>query len=163
MTLILGDYCMSSKRHFDEPFQLYHLSKENLDGKRLEPRPMDKMRVMEGEDWKVPRICVSTSIDGAVSALLDSVSCPFGTKLWVHVPTNLEELFKENKVHRPSLRQVPDAEVTGEHWLKAPTTFKAIGKIEVIGIDSTSSLYYRWKDEDTRLERFTWKWTIRRL
>ncbi len=152
---------MDSKRHFDKPFKLFHLSEENIDGKTLEPRQMDKMRVMEGEDWKVPRICVSTSIDGAVSSLADSISCPRGLKFWVHVPLDLNSLFKANKVHRPSSRQVPDAEVTGEHWIKAPTTFKAIGQIEIDGIDDTVSLKYNWRGCEEKMARFKWHWTIK--
>lgn len=151
---------MKSKRHFDKPFQLYHLSEQNLDGKTLEPRPLDPMRAMDSEDWRVPRICVSTSIDGAVSSLLDSVSCPFGKKFWVHVPTNLEELFLLNKVHRPSTKQVPDAEVTGEHWLKAPTVMKAIGKIEVLDIDEEKQQHFMWEGKNATLDRFKWKWAI---
>lgn len=154
---------MNGKRHFDEPFQLYHLSEENLDGRCLEPRSLDKMRVMEGENWKVPRICVSTSIDGAVSSLVDSMSCPYGMHFWVHVPTNLMDLFKANKVYKPSLRQVPDAGVTGEHWLKAPTTFKMIGQIEVLDVDPKSALYYMWEGDKTKMDRFLWKWTIRHV
>lgn len=151
---------MAGKRHFDTPFNLYHLSEENHDGQLFEPRPMDKMRVMEGENWKTPRICVSNSIDGAVSALVDSMSYSTGLKLWVHVPQNLLELFASNKVYKPSLRQVPDSETTGEHWLKAPALMKAIGQIEVIGVDCSANLYYMWKGDKTRMDRFNWKWTV---
>ncbi len=154
---------MDSKRHFDTPFKLFHLSEENLDGKTLEPRQLDKMRVMEGEDWKVPRICVSTSIDGAVSSLVDSMSCPRGLKFLVHVPLDLDSLFKANKVHRPSLKQVPDAEVTGEHWLKAPATFKTIGQIEIDGIDDSCDIWYQWKWREEKIDRFKWHWTVMRV
>jgi len=154
---------MGSKWHFDKPFKLFHLSEENLDGKTLEPRPLDKMRVMEGEDWKVPRICVSTSIDGAVSSLVDSMSCSSGIRLWVHVPLDLDSLFKANKVHRPSLKQVPDAEVTGEHWLKAPATFKTIGQIEIDGIDDSCDIHYKWKGREEKIDRFKWHWTVMRV
>ena len=152
---------MAGKRHFDTPFNLYHLSEENHDGQLFEPRSMDKMRVMEGENWKTPRICVSSSIDGAVSALVDSMSCSTGLRLWVHVPQNLLELFASNKVYKPSLRQVPDSETTGEHWLKAPALMKAIGQIEVTGVDSSANLYYMWDGKKTRMDRFNWKWTVR--
>ena len=154
---------MDSKRHFEKPFKLFHLSEENLDGKTLEPRPLDKMRVMEGEDWKVPRICVSTSSDGAVSSLVDSMSCSSGIRMWVHVPLDLDGLFKANKVHRPSLKQVPDAEVTGEHWLKAPATFKTIGQIEIDGIDDSYDIRYQWKGREEKIDRFKWHWTVMKV
>lgn len=154
---------MASIRHFDKPFKLYHLSEQNYDGKVFEPRPMEKFRVMEGEDWKVPRICVSDSIDGAVSALLDSVTMPYGKRLWVHVPENLIDLFKQNKVYKPSLKQVPDATATGEHWLKAPAKMKTIGQIEVTDIDETADVTYLWYGKKTQLDRFVWHWRIMRI
>ena len=149
---------MAGIRHFDFQFPLYHLSEENHDGKVFEPRPMDKWRVMETENWKTPRICVASSIDGAVSALVDSMSCFTGVKLWVHVPSNLDELFKANKVYKPSLRQVPDAEVTGEYWLKAPAQMTTIGQIEIVDIDVSTDLEYMWCGMLTHMDRFKWKW-----
>ena len=123
---------------------------------------MDRDRVMEGEDWRVPRICVADSIDGAVSALVDSMSCYTGIKLWVHVPCNLADLFKSNKVYRPSLRQVPDSEVTGEHWLKAPAKLRAIGQIVVEDVDASSNLHYIWQGFDTKMDRFVWRWIVKK-
>ena len=149
---------MTSKNHFDKPFQLYHLSEENLNGMTLFPRPMDKDRVMEGENWRTKRICVSKSIDGAVSALCDSMSLPYGLQLYVHIPTNLEKLFKEDKVYKPSVKQVPDADVTDEHWLKCKTTFKCIGKIEVGHVDDSYDLWYEWDGDQTKMDRFHWRW-----
>lgn len=152
---------MTSKTHFDKPFQLYHLSEENLNGMTLFPRPMDKERVMDGENWRIPRICVSTSIDGSVSSLVDSITYPYGMKLWVHVPLKLTDLFKRNKVYRPSTKQVPDAEVTGEHWLKASVELKTIGQIEILGADPNGDMHYDWLGTDTIMERYNWKWLIK--
>lgn len=149
---------MNFKRHFDKPFQLYHLSEQDHTGEVFEPRSMEKWRVMDGEDWKSPRICVSDSIDGAVSALVDSMSCSTGLKLFVHVPEDLDALFKSNKVHRPSTRQVPDADATGEHWLKAPAKMKAIGQIEILGVDKGKEQWYVWEGQKTKMDRFKWKW-----
>lgn len=149
---------MKSKSHFNKPFKLYHLSSENLDGKLLEPRPMDPERVMEGEDWKLPRICVSNSIGGSVSALVDCVANPFGMKFWVHVPVGLEALFKANQVYRPSTKQVPDAETTGEHWLKAPVKLKAIGQVEVVDIDHGYEATYMHLNEVCTMHRYKLKW-----
>lgn len=152
---------MRCKWHFSSPFQLYHLSETNHNGETFYPRPMDRDRVMDGENWRKPRICVSNSIDGSISSLVDSISCPYGMKLWVHIPLDLMNLFKSNKVYRPSTRQVPDAEVTGEHWLKAPAKFKTIGQIEVLGADPNSDLRYMWMGEETKMDRFFWKWLIK--
>lgn len=151
------------RQYFANPFQLYHLSYENLGGKTLKPRPLEKWRAMEGENWRSSRICVSTSIDGALSSLLDSDLNPFGKEFWVHVPVSLEELFLKGNVYKPSLKQVPDSEATGEHWLKAATTFKCIGKIEVLDIDEEKDLYYAWDGENICINSFKWKWIIMKI
>ena len=114
--------------------QLYHLSFECHDGEVFSPRQMDKDTVMEGEDWKTPRICVSDSVDGALSAILDSSNDPIGKKLWVHEIANLQELFKRGQDYKPRTDEVPDASVTGEHWLTALAKLRTVGQIEVIDI-----------------------------
>ena len=141
---------MKWKQHFDKPFVLYHLSEKDLNGQTLHPRKMEKDRVMEGEDWRSKRICVSTSIDGALSSLASCMTCPFGEKFYVHTLTNLDELFMHDKVYKPSKKQVPDAEATGEHWLKAPATLECIGKVEIIDIKPNSP--------SNMTDAFIWKW-----
>ena len=146
------------KQHFEKPFSLYHLSEKCHDGETFEPRPLDKDRAMEGENWWAKRICVSSTIDGAVSALCDPMSCPYGLKLYVHAIKNLEELFAKDKIYRPSIVQVPDAEVTNEHWLKGKAVLKCIGQIEVGNVDDSVDLWYEWHGEKTKIDRFSWKW-----
>ena len=147
-----------------EPFKLYHLSEQNHDGEIFEPRPMDRDRVMEGENWKLPRICVAKTIGGALSAISDCMQQPIGMKFWVHVPTNLEALFKLRKVHKPTLKQVPDSFVTGEYWLKAPAKMECIGQIIIDDIDdSADDIYYMIDDTRERLDIYKWSWTIQHV
>lgn len=141
---------MKRKQHFEKPFMLYHLSSLDLNGQTLQPRKMDRDRVMEGEDWWSKRICVSTSIDGALSSLASCMACPFGKKFYVHTLTNLDELFMCDKVYKPLANQVPDAEATGEHWLKAPALMKCIGKVEIVDLKASSS--------SQMIDEFEWKW-----
>ena len=145
------------KQHFDKPFPLYHLSESSHDGETFVPRPMDKERVMEGENWRAKRICVSSSIDGALSALVDSISMPVGMILHVHEILNLDDLFRRGKVYRPSILQVPDCETTNEYWLRDKAVLKCIGAIEV-GHIKDKPLFYMWQGEKTRMDRFHWKW-----
>lgn len=105
---------------------------------------------MDGEDWRSKRVCLSSSIDGALAALCTSMTNPFGEKFYVHVPDNLEELFSHDNIYKPSLKQVPDSDETGEHWAKATCKMKCIGKIEVMSIKH---------DVDPKLvDFFTWRW-----
>ena len=94
--------------------KLYHLSDKNHDNETFIPRQLPKWRAMEGENWRAKRICVSTSIDGALTALLSSDSEPFGKHLFVHVPEDTALLESKNKIFTPSRDKLPDVEVTGE-------------------------------------------------
>jgi hypothetical protein len=75
---------------------------------------------------------------------------PIGEKFYVHTLTNLDELFMRDKVYKPSAKQVPDAEATGEHWLKAPAEMKCIGKVEIVDLKTGSS--------SQMTDEFEWKW-----
>lgn len=141
---------MKWKQHFDKAFPLYHLSSTSLDGKLLSPRSMEKWRVMEGEDWRSKRVCLSDSIDGSLAALCTSMSAPFGEKFYVHVPENIDELFSRDNIYKPSTKQVPDAEETKEFWAKAPCKMKCIGRVEVISLD--------FSKKSSNVDFFTWKW-----
>lgn len=149
---------MKRKQHFENTFPLYHLSEQNYDSQTFSPRSMDRDRVMEGENWKAKRICVSKSIDGAVSALCDSMSLPCGIYLYVHIPVNLDDLFKRDKIYKPSIKQVPDAETTDEFWLKDNAIWKCIGKIEVGNVRDDVDLTYNWYGEKVKMDRFEWRW-----
>lgn len=137
---------------------VYHLSEKNHDDELFTPRPMEKWRVMEGENWKTRRICVSTSIDGALAALLSSDSQPFGKHLFVHVPDDVDALLAKNKIFTPSCKQVPDVDATNERWIKCPTTMTCIGEIEVIDIDENVELSYVVDGTKQMLDAFKWKW-----
>ena len=137
---------------------LFHLSDKNYDNQIFVPRSLPKWRAMEGENWKTKRICVSSSIDGALTALLSSDSQPFGKHLFVHVPENLNELKLKKKVYVPTTKQVPDANATQEIWLKAPAKMACIGELEVMDIDPDVNVSYEDDGEQISLDRFIWKW-----
>lgn len=138
----------------------YHLSESSHDGEVFAPRPMEKWRVMEHENWWTKRICVSDSIDGAVSAIMTDDPTPFGKHLFVHVPENLDELIVKKKIKKPTLAQVPDAEATGEFWLKAPAKMKCVGEIEILNI-TDESIEFDHHGSSGFVDRFIWRWLWR--
>lgn len=149
------------KQHFPKKFKLYHLSESNLDGVELEPRPISKDRAMESEDTRSKRICVSTSIDGALQGIGYSDYDCIGKVLYVHEPANLDWLFEHDKVYQPNENQVPDAKVTGEFWLKAKSKMKLVGKIAITDLIDGSgddSLMFFIKDYKTWCDKIKWKW-----
>ena len=152
------------KQHFEQPFDLYHLSRENLDGVVLTPKALSKERAMESENWRTKRICVSTSIDKALMAFGYSDYDCIGVRLYVHTPQNIDSLFQHDNVYKPSLKQVPDVFVTDEHWLKAKTTMKCIGQIEILDIhDQSGNDEFKYMIYDTPCwcDVFDWKWVSR--
>lgn len=145
---------------YEHPFQLYHLSTTNLDGIEVVPKSLTKERAMEGEAWRPKRICVSSSIDGALAAL-DA----YKENYFVHVPENLESLFARKKVYKPSLQQVPDSGLTNEYWLKASCKMICIGEITTLGIVPNKSrgiwLKYRNGCSYFIVDFLEWKWVAK--
>lgn len=99
---------------------LYHLSDVFLgDIIKLSPRiPRDPM---PGEDRSIPRICVSESIEGCLLALKN---CYYNAGVWFVYQT------KQSKKKYFSPINVPDAEQTGEKWLRTQTLFHYVRKME---------------------------------
>ena len=91
---------------------LYHISVENHDGKLFVPRVPYRAKEWE-EDFKTKRICVSTSIVGCVRAVDPCMWCP-RVDWYVHVPYNIEELYKNGSVVVPSEKEVGDVKITRE-------------------------------------------------
>ena len=137
---------------------LYHLSDINHDNETFVPRPVPKWRAMEGENWRRKRICMSTSIDGALTSLLSSDSEPFGKRLFVHVPEDIDILVSNNKIFTPPVSMLPDVEATDERWIRCPVKMKCIGEIEVMSIDRNSDVSYTYKGLELKLDKFIWKW-----
>ena len=148
----------SSLKKLDDLSSLYHLSYENHDGQTFTPRSMPKWRVMEGEDYKSLRVCLSTSIDGALAAIESCNSMPFGDCLFVHVPDDISSLA--GKIVIPSPEKVPDAEATGEVWAKAPVKMRCIGKIEVKDLLDESKCYMHY-GQKLQVDLFKWEWIER--
>lgn len=141
-----------------QDFQLYHLSDTNHDNEVFVPRSMPKWRAMEGENWRIKRICVSTSIDGSLAALLNSDSQPFGKRLFVHVPEDIGKLVIKDKIYTPSTKQIPDVEVTNEKWIKCPCKMKCIGELEVVNLDESVDCHYEQDGQKVPVDKFIWKW-----
>lgn len=138
--------------------QLYHLSETNHDNETFAPRSLPKWRAMEGENWRAKRICMSTSIDGALTALLSSDSEAFGKHLFVHVPDDMHMLESKKKIFTPTAKMLPDVDATGERWIKCPVKMRCIGEIEVITVDADADVSYEMNGYKFPLDKFIWKW-----
>ncbi len=106
--------------------KLYFISQHNFDSQLIKPRI--PATVMVGEDNTIPRICVSFSITGALSALGKDLTV--GSRLIVHMC----EVISLADVYQPSNKQVPDVAYTGELWILCPIVMNFYLHIEVIEI-----------------------------
>lgn len=130
--------------------KIYHLSQINLDGKTIQPTVPSNYITKNGyEDGKTKRVCFATSIDGCLRGL--SLKCE-GMKLFVHVPDGNYNIYK------PSNKEVPDASITGEVWIKKAVKMKCIGQIYVIGDKGEDGIPYKYGDKTAELYDWEWKW-----
>ena len=130
--------------------KVYHLSQTNLDGKTIQPTvPSNYMTKNGYEDGKTKRVCFATSIDGCLRGL--SLKCE-GMKLFVHVPDGNYNIYK------PSNKEVPDASITGEVWIKKAVKMKCIGQIYVIGDKGEDRIPYKYGNKTAELYDWEWKW-----
>ena len=130
--------------------KVYHLSQTNLNGKTIQPTvPSNYMTKNGYEDGKTKRVCFATSIDGCLRGL--SQKCK-GMKLFVHVPDGNYNIYK------PSNKEVPDASITGEVWIKKAVKMKCIGQIYVIGDKGEDGIPYKYGDKTAELYDWEWKW-----
>ena len=130
--------------------KVYHLSQTNLNDKTIQPTvPSNYMTKNGYEDGKTKRVCFATSIDGCLRGL--SLKCE-GMKLFVHIPDGNYNIYK------PSNKEVPDASITGEVWIKKAVNMKCIGQIYVIGDKGEDGIPYKYGDKTAELYDWEWKW-----
>ena len=101
----------------------YHVSMDTSDiVEKFTPRiPTEQSRI-EGEDRTVPRICVAKTIEDCLTGFPEGgykleENCPMLIRVYEFDEADIE---KENVVRAPELflkNIVPDAWVTGEHWI----------------------------------------------
>lgn len=130
-------------------YKYYHISKAK-DLKSLTPRVPDNFMTKNGyEDGKTARVCFATSIDGCLKGL--SKNCA-GEEYFVYVPDG------NYKIYKPSKKEVPDVEITGEVWIKETVELKCIGKIKVIEDAGKDGEPYTYGEYTAELYEWNYKW-----
>ena len=136
----------------DTNTNLYFVTKADMKSKTtLEPRIPQNFLTDNGfEDNKIKRVCFSTSINGAVTALSQNLK---NTDLFVYSPIGIEK----RDIYRPSISQVPDRSITGEVWIRKPVQIECIGKIHVIDAKKNPQRY-KYGNKIAELHEWNWKW-----
>lgn len=131
----------------------YFLSKQNMDNKTLTPRIPNNYFTKNGyEDNKTPRVCLSKTIDGALMGLSMSLK---NQKLYVHIPLN------NVKIVQPTIKQVPDCQITKEVWATDNVLLKCIGVILVTNDKGLDGHVFKYGDNEAELYDWDWKWVER--
>lgn len=153
----------------------YHISDKDLNRKTLYPRIpsylKDPKKVKENEklglyeDSKIPRVCVSFSIDNSLKAIIPDIT--------EHPERQNECVGREFNVYRTEKsfykykhmtnseiiknNYVFDASLTKENWILEPVKLVYVGRIKVLSLKSTKMK--RISDTMTmRDQKFNWKW-----
>lgn len=136
----------------DANTNLYFVTKADMKSKTtLEPRIPQNFLTDNGfEDNKIKRVCFSTSINGAVTALSQNLK---NTDLFVYSPIGIEK----RDIYTPSISQVPDRSITGEVWIRKPVQIECIGKIHVIDAKKNPQRY-KYGNKIAELYEWNWKW-----
>ena len=149
---------------------VFHVSMDkHIDGQVWQPRVPDYLDPYNPEDTgfednTTPRICFSTSIEGALNGITVNIqrqSADTFDKMYVYVP---EKPWKEYK-HKTNKQLVNDklvydANVTREVWIMEPVRMKLYGVIRVdqIADAKRKSVVPTSKGQKDTRNYFTYKW-----
>ena len=146
------DYVKESSLQHD--VKVYFISEKNMSGELLKPRiPSNYFTQNNYEDKTTPRICFSSSIDGALMGLSKNLK---GKKLFIHTPISNIDAYK------PTTEQVPDCKITKELWYTKPVKIKCIGVINVIKAKNKNGHKFTYgKDKSAELYEWDWEWDLK--
>ena len=129
--------------------KLYFVSKVSMDDELLKPRIPDNYLTRNGyEDNKTSRVCFSETIEGCLSGLSQNID---GWELYVHVPDGEYEVIK------PTIKQVPDANITKERWICSNVVIRCIGKIKVKD-NEKPGIKYKYGNNEAELYTWDYEW-----
>lgn len=125
-----------------EKRSFFFLSDKNMTNKILIPRVPDNGYTRKGlEDNTTNRVCVSTTIQGAISGIAGNTD-KTGMRAFVH------EIISDKWV-KPTKDQVPDAHITNEYWILEPVKPKKLFRIKVT--KKIGEIKYTLKNGDTQV------------
>jgi len=136
----------SYKNLADKKF--YFISEKELSSNRLEPRVPKNYFTEKGyEDNNTKRVCLAPSVDNALMGLSKNIK---GKIFYVYSTSRLKPIY-------PSLKQVPDVNITKEVWSLKPVELEYEGKIQVINDKGTKSKKFKYGNNQ-EAELFEWEW-----
>lgn len=103
--------------------RFFHVSdNHNLSGKEISPQiPINRMN---SEENTIPRICVSTSINGCLTG---AIRYKKGDTLTIYS-------CETDDFYQPSIKEVIDSPLTGEIWILNPVKFEFFTKVIITNV-----------------------------
>ena len=114
------------KYRLTDTVNLYHVSYYPHDGEVFKPRV--PQNIAGEEDNKVKRVCVSTSVVGALRAICCEDVTGF---YYLHKPVSVGKKKIEDHIYKPTVDDVPDVIETREKWILCPVKMVDIGYVVV--------------------------------
>jgi hypothetical protein len=138
----------SYKKLADKKF--YFISENELSSNRLEPRVPKNYFTENGyEDNSTKRVCLAPSVDNALMGLSKNIK---GKIFYVYSTSRLKPIY-------PSLKQVPDVNITKEVWSLKPVELEYEGKIQVLNDKGTKGKKFKYgNNEEAELFEWEWEW-----
>lgn len=129
---------------------MYFISSTNQNDKTLTPRVPSNFFTKNGyEDNKTPRISFAPDIDKCLMGIPQKCS---NMEFFVHEPVG------HVRTKNPTIKEVPDSDITKEIWALEPVTLKCIGKIKVIGDANEEGISFNYGKQTAELYKWNWKW-----
>lgn len=123
--------------------RLYWVTQKRIGDNLLEVDLMPKIpkTVSENEDNVTPRICMSSSVIGAINSISNNI---YGNTVYVYTAD-----VEPRDIIQPSFEQVCDAFMTGEMWVLKPIKVLYMCSLSVsdthislVDIDEENGMYY---------------------
>lgn len=131
----------------------YFISEHNMGGKTLNPRVPKNYFTDNGyEDSTTERVSFAPSVNNALMGLSQNVT---GKSFFVHEPEGKPDIYK------PNTKAVPDANITGELWVKEPVKLKVVGEILATNDSGKPGKVFTYGDKSAELYEFNYEWTTR--
>ncbi len=146
-TAKIDNYLNSQIGIFPSKGELFHLSTKPLENLEFKPRVPDNFLTRNGyEDNKTSRISFAQNVDDALKAMSMNLENKI---LYVYrAPKNTE--FK-----KPTIKEVPDSEITSEVWVTENVTVEPVG---IIKVGKAIDKPYKYKYGDNTAELYGWNW-----
>ena len=113
------------KYNISDTVKLYHVSQESHDGDIFRPRVPENR--LEYEDEKVRRVCVSTSVIGALRGIAcDDVDGDYKIYMPVGIGWEISDF-----IYKPTVNELPDVIETREKWILCPVKMVECERVQI--------------------------------